>query len=161
MSGGEAATVTRHKPVRIEGEAEVPFGVEEYNLVPEEIGGGIDNRAGSHPYQLTTTVALNQTADPKTPPALARNFAFKLPPGQIGSATAVPKCSTVRSKKPPGQAGANLCPEDTAIGVAIITFDEPVPTWGEDDTDTVVQPGNGVWGASAFWFRDPRHPGDS
>ncbi len=126
VSGGEAATVTRHQEVRIEGEAEVPFGVEEYNLVPEEIGGGIDSRAGSHPYQLTTTVALNQTSDPKAPPALARNFAFKLPPGQVGSATAVPKCSAAAfDAEPPGQNGANLCPENTAIGVAIITFDEP------------------------------------
>ena len=91
VSGGKAATVARHQAVRIEGEAVVPFGIEEYNLVPEEVGGGIDNRAGSHPYQLTTTVALNQSSEPQAPPALARNFAFKLPPGQIGSATAVPK----------------------------------------------------------------------
>jgi hypothetical protein len=128
VSGGEATTVTRHQAVRIEGEEAVsPFGIEEYNLVPEEVGGGIDNRAGSHPYQLTTTVALNQNSDPKAPPALARNFAFKLPPGQVGSATAVPKCSAVAfNAEPPGQGGANLCPENTAIGVAIITFDEPV-----------------------------------
>ena len=125
VSGGEAATVTRHQPVRIDGEGVVPFGIEEYNLVPEEIGGGIDNRAGSHPYQLTTTVALNQTADQKAPPALARNFAFKFPPGQIGSATAVPKCSTAAFDTQAGGGKANLCPEDTAIGVAIITFDEP------------------------------------
>ena len=125
VSGGEAAPVTRHQAVRIEGEALPPFGVEEYNLVPEEIGGGVDDRAGSHPYQLTTTVALNQTANPIAPPALARNFHFMLPPGQIGSATAVPKCSTVAfNAQPPGQGGNNLCPEDTAIGVAIITFDE-------------------------------------
>jgi hypothetical protein len=126
VSGGEAATVPRHQRVRIEGEAVPPFGVEEYNLVPEEVGGGIDGRAGSHPYQLTTTVALNQTGDLKAPPALARNFAFKLPAGQLGSATAVPKCSAVAfGSEPPGQGGANLCPADTAIGVAIITFDEP------------------------------------
>jgi hypothetical protein len=124
VSGGKATTVTRHQAVRIEGEGVVPFGAEEYNLVPEEIGGGIDNRAGSHPYQLTTTVALNQTGDPKAPPALARNFAFKLPPGQIGSATAVPKCSTVAFDAHVSS-NVNLCPEDTAIGVAIITFDEP------------------------------------
>ncbi len=126
VSGGEAPTVSRRQPVRIEGEGVVPFGVEEYNLVPEEIGGGIDSRAGSHPYQLTTTVALNQTADQKVPPALARNFAFKLPPGQVGSATAVPKCRAYAfATKPPGQGGANLCPEDTTIGVAIISFFEP------------------------------------
>lgn len=125
VSGGEAAGAVRHQAVRIEGEAAPPFGIEEYNLVPEEAGGGIDNRAGSHPYQLTTAVALNQTGNPVAPPALPRNFAFKLPPGQIGSATAVPKCSaadfdTILLED------ANLCPEDTAIGVAIITFDEPI-----------------------------------
>ncbi len=125
VGGGEATTVARHQAVRIEGEAVSPFGVEEYNLVPEEVGGEIDNRAGSHPYQLSTTVALNQTSDPKAPPALARNFAFKLPPGQVGSATAVAKCTAVAfNAEPPGQGAANLCPENTAIGVAIITFDE-------------------------------------
>jgi hypothetical protein len=125
VSGGAAATVTRSQPVRVEGEAIPPFGIEEYNLVPEEVGGGIDNRAGSHPYQLTTTVALNQTSDPKAPPALARNFAFRLPPGQVGSVTAVPKCSAAAFDTRAGGALANLCPENTAIGVAIITFDEP------------------------------------
>jgi hypothetical protein len=124
VSGGGASTVTRHQAVRIEGEAKPPFGIEEYNLVPEEIGGGIDDRAGSHPYQLTTTVALNQTRDPKVPPALARNFAFELPPGQVGSATAVPKCSS-GAFDAVLVGPANLCPEDTAIGVAIITFEEP------------------------------------
>jgi hypothetical protein len=124
VGGGEAASVTRRQAIRVEGEAVVPFGVEEYNLVPEEVGGGIDNRAGSHPYQLTTTVALNQTSEQKTPPALARNFAFKLPPGQIGSATAVPKCSAAAFETRASDL-ANVCPEDTAIGVAIITFDEP------------------------------------
>jgi hypothetical protein len=123
VSGGEASTVSRHHVVAIGEEAVVPFGVEEYNLVPEEAGGGVDDRAGSHPYQLTTTVALNQTGDPKAPPALARNLAFELPPGQIGSATAVAKCDG--SDFHTHLIEINLCPEDTAIGVAVITFDEP------------------------------------
>jgi hypothetical protein len=125
VSGGEAPTVSRRAKIHIEAEAIPPFGIEEYNLIPEEIGGGIDNRAGSHPYQLTTTVALDQTSDPKAPPALARNFAFRLPPGQIGSATAVPKCSATAFNTQVIEK-VNLCPEDTAIGVAIITFEEPV-----------------------------------
>jgi hypothetical protein len=133
VASGAAAAVSRRQPVRISGSPPA-FGAESYELLPEEEGGSINARAGSHPYQLTTTFALNQNANEPTfsgdeqyarPPALARNLHFRLPPGQIGNPTTVPRCdaldfSTYATSK------VNLCPPDTAIGVASVTFDEPV-----------------------------------
>jgi hypothetical protein len=125
VSGGAAAAVSAHRSLPI-GSAAATFGVEEYSLVPEEAGGSVDTRAGSHPYQLTTTFDLDQTGDPTHPPALPRNLHFRLPPGQIGNTTAVPQCSALDFATVAKGGNENLCPADTAIGVAAVTLDEPV-----------------------------------
>jgi hypothetical protein len=124
VNGGGAATVTRRKPLPI-SESVAAFGAEEYNLVPEEERGSVDTRAGSHPYQLTTTFGLNQSDDPRKPPALPRNLEFKLPPGLIGNATIVAQCSTNDFGHILEGGIINLCPSNTAIGVATVTVDEP------------------------------------
>jgi hypothetical protein len=124
VSGGGAAAVSGHRLLPI-GSAAAAFGVEEYNLVPEEEGGSVDTRAGSHPYQLTTTLDLDQGGDLAKPPAQARNLHFNLPPGQIGNATAVPQCSSADFSDTAEGGEENLCPADTAIGVASVTIDEP------------------------------------
>jgi hypothetical protein len=130
VSGGGAAPVSRTKPLPI-GSTAPAFGTEEYSLVPEEEGGAVDTRAGSHPYQLTTTFALNQNANEAAverygrPPALARNLHFRLPPGQIGNATAVAKCTAGDFSGIVSGSDTNLCPPDTAIGVASVTIEEP------------------------------------
>jgi hypothetical protein len=122
VSGGGAPPASVKRPVPVGGET--VFGAEELSLTPEEEGGQIDTRAGSHPFQLTSRFAFRQGADPARPPALPRNLLFKLPPGQIGNATAVPKCSSVDFSAATKE-GRNLCQPDTVIGVASITLDEP------------------------------------
>jgi hypothetical protein len=129
-SGGEAPNATLHRPLAINGEP-TPFGVEEYELFPENADGTPDTQAGSHPYQLTTTLTLNQVEEEnpnrgKLPsvPALARNLRFNLPPGLIGNPTVVPQCSEIAFDTV-GYAGVNHCPPDTAVGVAIVTANEP------------------------------------
>jgi hypothetical protein len=123
VSGGQAPTLTTEKALGI-GEPPTGFGAEDLSIVPEEEGGAIDTRAASHPFQLTTTFNLNQTADPAHPPALPRTIDFRLPPGQIGNATALPKCSATDFSAVV-QGVANTCPADTAIGVAFLSFYEP------------------------------------
>jgi hypothetical protein len=128
-----AATLTR--PLAISNEA-TKFGVEHYELKPENDDGSIDAQAGSHPFQLTTVFDLNQTYEEhllfgkkliKSPfaPALAKNLHFVLPPGMIGKAAKFPQCSGADfATLTPG--GADLCAADTAIGYAIVTVNEPI-----------------------------------
>ncbi len=122
VSGGNAASVSKGRSLVVD-EAGPAFGAEELSLTPEEEGGATDTHAGSHPFQLTNTFSLNQSGDPARPPAAPRNLYFKLPPGQLGNATAVPKCSApdfaVELK-----GNINRCPSSTVVGVAVLTFDE-------------------------------------
>ncbi len=122
VSGGEAPLATRTRQVTVGGA--VPFGVEDVELTPEEEGGGLDTRAGSHPFQLTSTIMFNQTSDPLKPPALLKDIAFKLPAGLVGNATLIPQCSE-QDFGAANEGGVNSCPEDTAVGVVVVTIDEP------------------------------------
>ena len=97
-------------------------------------------QAGSHPFQLSTTFNLNQTftLDPDSPigklpsaPAIQRNLAFKLPPGLLGNANvvgnpnAVQQCADVAFGAGDAK-NINSCPENTVIGVAAVTFNDPI-----------------------------------
>ena len=142
VSGGEPAgggpelpaPPAYSRPITIGSEA-TGFGVERYELTPEEEGGETDTRAGSHPFQLTTTLDLNETLAPlgegqaklsPAAPALARNLSFELPPGLLGDPQAIPQCSDVDFSSI-GPNNVNACPADTAIGVALITLTLPNP----------------------------------
>ena len=56
--GVAVAPVSLRRPVTVGGAT--PFGIEEYSLDNENEGGAPDTQAGSHPFQTTTNVALNQ-----------------------------------------------------------------------------------------------------
>ena len=99
---------------------------------PEDENGLPDRRAGGHPFQLTTILNLNQTlekaeatGEPLLPaaPALTRNLHFNLPPGMLGNVTAVPQCSFVEFSAI--EENTNQCKEESAIGVARVTLEEP------------------------------------
>ena len=111
------------------GDSVPAFGAERYELTPEEEGGSVDTRAGSHPFQLTSTLTFNTKAVPVfentfnetlpevQPVALAKDLRFNLPPGLVGNPTSLPQCRLsvfVQSTT----SGAVKCPEDTVIGVA-------------------------------------------
>jgi hypothetical protein len=133
VSGGGAQEASVKRPLRIGGEPS--FGVEDYEIAPEEEGGGLDTQAGSHPFQLTTTLTLNETAS-ANPVALTKDLHFKLPPGLIGNPTPFPRCtlaqfltligSTAQHSQP-----NNLCSPQTAVGVAMITVNEPNGIFGK------------------------------
>jgi hypothetical protein len=120
VSGGGGSPVSRDRPLAI-GEEPPRFGTEDLTLVPEEEGGAIDTHAGSHPFQLTTTFNLNQSADPARPAALPKDLHFELPPGQLGNVTPLPKCTAAQFTT--NLSGSrNLCPPNTVLGAATVTI---------------------------------------
>ena len=130
-TGGGAPDARAQRPLAI-GAKPAPFGVETYELTNEEAGGLSDAQAGSHPFQQTTTIALNQTADAAplsskplvTPTALPKDLSFKWPAGMIGNATRFPQCTTVQFYSTV-EGKENHCPPRTAVGVISLTVFEP------------------------------------
>jgi hypothetical protein len=125
ISGAEAPAVSVRRPLPAGSQAS--FGPTNYSLTPENADGSPDTQAGSHPFQLTSTLTLSQSANPARPPALVKDLHFNLPAGLIGNPTVLPQCTTQQFSTEVGQGllFINECPADTAIGAAVITFDEP------------------------------------
>jgi hypothetical protein len=122
ISGGGAPGVSFRRPLAVSSEA-TPFGVESDELTPENVGGTLDTQAGSHPFQLTSTLALNQTAAAE-PVSLAKDLNFILPPGLIGNPMPLPQCTIKQFLKfffVAGGIAINECSPQTAIGVAEVT----------------------------------------
>lgn len=121
FNGGGAQSRTLKRPVAISS-APAGFGVGEFSLQPEEEGGEPDTHAGTHPYQLTNTLSFNRdSTEALRLPALPRNLEFKLAPGQVGNATALPQCDDQDFALVKSGGSANSCPTNTAIGVAVVT----------------------------------------
>jgi hypothetical protein len=138
------------KPLRVGSSPsleQAPFGVESFALNPEAGGGEgehaageAENEAGSHPFQLTTTFDLNQSlieyhfaeghcgeCGPYPSAAnLPENLHFDLPPGMVGSAVASPRCTNAAFVTEAALA-TDLCPGDTAVGVASVLVNLPTP----------------------------------
>jgi hypothetical protein len=146
VSGGGAPQATIKRPITISSEP-VPFGVESYEFGVEEEGGATTTQAGAHPFQLTTTIALNQLSDlnplvtppqfrPEViPPALAKDLHFQLPAGLIGNPTSIPQCTTTQFFETV-EGKENKCPPASAVGVATATVHEPAVV----GTSTITEP---------------------
>jgi hypothetical protein len=141
VSGGGAPPVLSRHPINV-GEGAPSYGVESYEVMPEEEGGQVDTQAGSHPFQLTTTLALNTQTRPAAkeyvpghpdqeivflpeaqPIAYTKDLRFNLPPGLIGNPTPLPKCSLYIFELSSVNNAGVQCPVDTAVGVAVSTVD--------------------------------------
>jgi hypothetical protein len=130
VSGGEIPGKAVEHQVSV-GDEPPRFGVESYEMAAEEEGGAPATQAGSHPFQLTTTMTFNQTLEYdrawgalSQPVALPKDLHFDLPPGVIGNPTQVPQCPLGLFLSQ-GVGTTNLCPPDTAIGMARVTITEP------------------------------------
>ena len=94
--GGEPQTQQLRRTLSVSA-APTPFGIERVSLTPENEDGSPDTQAGSHPFQLTTGLDLNQAIELnakrkvglRSSPALAKDLQFNLPPGLIGNPQAV------------------------------------------------------------------------
>jgi hypothetical protein len=135
VSGGNARSVNVAQHINV-SDAPVPFGVEQFTAVAEEEGGAPATRAGSHPFQFTTTLQLSagrvhsqplaeliEGANPATveQPALPRNLRFPLPAGLVGNASAMPECDMQTFLK---VSFINSCPDGSVVGAASVTVVE-------------------------------------
>ncbi len=124
VEGGNVPTQTTREPLTAGTEGE-QFGVERYELTPELENGAPDLQAGSHPFQLTTTVELNQTLEATAQssdispgvPAQLRNVATVLPAGLVANTFAIPPLHRSRSSRPSARGRATSAPRTRAIGV--------------------------------------------
>jgi hypothetical protein len=133
VSGGNAPPAMASRAITV-GNAPASFGVEDYEMAPEEEGGTPATQAGSHPFQLTTTLMLNQRIfgqfgatfgagyNPE-PAESAKDLVFKLPPGLVGNPTSFPQCRVQQFVNSVG--GVDKCPDDTAIGVSAVQIYVP------------------------------------
>ncbi|HEX5762184.1 MAG TPA: hypothetical protein VFY04_03575 [Solirubrobacterales bacterium] len=90
-------------------------------------GGGGASGPGSHPYQLSFAIGLNQGGEFEDQPGLAfpdgdlRNLRIEAPPGLILNPAAVPTCSlaqfhTPRSSPFEASRSGESCPDRTQVG---------------------------------------------
>jgi hypothetical protein len=135
VTGGGAPAATLSRPLRL-GDS-TPFGVDDFRTRLEDEGGAPDTRAGSHPFQFTTTIALNEGPDtgrddrfhhPDAAPAvgLAKDVDARLPAGLVGNATLIPRCTMAQFlTEDIGETAENECPSTTAIGMVSVSVYEP------------------------------------
>jgi len=122
VEGAGAAKVSRALAVQVNAEP-AGFGVAEYELAPLGEDGAPATQAGAHPFQLTTTLVLNQNAEPRNPVEMPKDLSFRLPPGLVGNPQAVAQCTMANFFALVDE--TNLCSPGTVVGVATVTVHEP------------------------------------
>jgi len=133
VSGGGTPPVSIARAITVSSEP-VPFGVEQNVLAVEEEGGGLDARAGSHPFQVTSTLVSNQIVaagesyfNPgevlPEPVALPKDINVKLPVGLVGNPSPIARCSLAQFFTL--TENENSCSPQSAVGVASVLIDEP------------------------------------
>jgi hypothetical protein len=89
------------------------FGIRpDLDITFTEPDGSPSMQAGSHPFQMTTTLNFNRTTDPEygeVPDEAVKDVTIQLPPGQVADARSMPQCSTLAFV-------SKSCPEKTAVG---------------------------------------------
>ena len=127
VEGGGAAPVSRTLQVHVSGEP-AGFGLGGFELTPFNEDGTPATQAGSHPFQLTTTLVMNQIIPPgsvlRQPVELPKDLSFHLPPGLLGNPSAATQCTMANFFALVLE--TNLCPPSSVVGVATVVAFEPI-----------------------------------
>ena len=127
VSGGGAPSASASEATPLAPPA--PFGMSLLDAEAVSPEGTLDTQAGSHPFELTTTIALS-VAGRETPSnangegeaplasAAARSVEVALPPGLVGDPSATPRCSQQAFL----EREALNCPVDTQVGTVKAFF---------------------------------------
>jgi hypothetical protein len=132
VSGGAVVPATSRRYISVSS-VPAPFGVELYEFATEAPGGSPDTQAGSHPFQITSTVQFNSNVVPGCKPSLKftclqpgappKDVSIALPAGLVGNASAVSQCTEAEFSTEVGDS-EDLCPGSTAIGTAEVMLKE-------------------------------------
>ena len=120
VEGGGAPKFSGTLPVSVNS-TPAAFGTSTFELLPLNEDGTAATAAGSHPFQLTTTLVLNQEAE--EPIEMPKDLNFRLPPGLVGNPNAVTQCTMADFFALVKE--TNLCPVASVVGVATVTVTEP------------------------------------
>jgi hypothetical protein len=122
-SGGGSRSAVGRESLSVGGTP--AFGVEKLKLVPTNEDGSVDTQAGSHPFELTTTLETNnefkqngnEAGEHIEPSQPTKDLRFNIPAGLVGNPEVIPQCTSQQfDALLPEQ--FDDCPADTAIGVA-------------------------------------------
>jgi hypothetical protein len=129
ISGGGAPSAAVSDAITVDSQP-APFGLEDNELAIEGADGAPETQAGSHPFQVTSTLVLNQKLQANlnnellsAPVALPKDLNVKLPAGLVGNPTPFPRCTLGQFLQ--HLPGGNACAEQTAVGIASIAVFEP------------------------------------
>jgi hypothetical protein len=128
--GTEAVSVESHN--EINGAEEAPSGFQEFHATLSGPDGRPVTGAASHPYQYTTSFAVNTELTPpgsdvRYRPAggSLKQIEVTLPPGFVGNPTVTKHCTmkqfnTTRADEGGSNATLNECPDGSAVGVVAV-----------------------------------------
>jgi hypothetical protein len=121
VSGGGAPSASSSETVTV-GSDPAPFGLSLFDLDAVGPDGEADTQAGSHPSELTTTLAfdvagrerplLPNGAESPLAGAAVKDLEITLPPGLVGNPEAVPRCP----QRVFMEGELRNCPLDTQVG---------------------------------------------
>jgi hypothetical protein len=124
VEGGGAVKSARALTIPVSSEP-TAYGIQGFELAPFNDDGSPATQAGQHPFELTTTLTMNQGlgGSGRQPVELPKDLEFHLPPGLVGNPNAVVQCTMANFFALVFE--TNLCPASSVVGVATVTADEP------------------------------------
>lgn len=102
--------------------ANAAFGFKALDVAFEDAEGKILTQAGSHPFEMSTTVAFNTKPNSvlgfEVPDEDPRDIVIAQAPGFVGDPTVVPPCTTADFAQ-------NECPVSSQVGIVDVEYQEP------------------------------------
>ncbi len=109
--GGASEPATYEMPLTISATPALP-GIQSFIAGAYNKNGGLDSRAGGHPYTASTGIFVNTKRAPNgnvVPSGEPKDIMVDLPPGFLGNPVAVPQC--------PDSEDLSGCSTNTIVGV--------------------------------------------
>lgn len=111
------------------------FGFEEFDVTFTNPDGTAATQAGSHPYEMKTTLSVNTTVDGdlEIPDGETKGLEIHLPEGFVGDPLATPRCTAADFIDVDQELSLPACPDGSAIGIAAIKAEFTPFKVGESD----------------------------